>query len=165
MKKLAKFFVFLVFFSPLWAISKKKVATAGWRATDYTVECMGTGNEGTQHIKVFFYFKKEKEAGIYAKKSAVDAILFRGVNAGVSGCANAPLVTAEQLSKNEAYFEQFFSAGGAYISYISATTDQLTNRVKVGDRYKAAMEVSVNLSQLRKKLENDGIIRGLSSGF
>jgi formylmethanofuran:tetrahydromethanopterin formyltransferase len=165
MKKIFLVFSIALLLSQIWAINKRKIALAGWRNTDYSVECIGTGNEGTQHLKVYFYFKKEKDAGLYAKKSAVDAILFRGISAGVAACFNQALVNADQMEQHNAYFQNFFIPGGEYLSYISASTDQLTNRIKVGDRYKAAMEVSVNLSQLRKKMENDQIIQGLSSGF
>jgi hypothetical protein len=165
MKKIFLVFSISLLLTQIWAINKQKIALAGWRNTDYSVECVGTGNEGTQHLKVYFYFKKEKEAGLYAKKSAVDAVLFRGISAGVAGCFNQALVNTAQMEQNNSYFQNFFTPGGEYLSYISASTDQLTNRIKVGDRYKAAMEVSVNLSRLRKKMENDQIIQSLSSGF
>lgn len=164
-KKRLSLLLWLLLWLPVFAISKNKVSTAGWRNTDYTVECVGTGVEGTQQMKVYFYFKKEKEAGVYAKKSAVDAVLFRGIASGVTGCATQPLVNSQQMQEHDAYFKKFFQAGGDYIIYISASTDRLTDRIKVGDRYKAAMEISVNLKELRKRLENDKIIRSLSSGF
>ena len=165
MKKIFLIFIVVLLLPQILAINKRKIALAGWRNTDYSVECIGTGNEGTQHLKVYFYFKKEKEAGLHAKKSAIDAVLFRGISAGAAGCFNKALVDAIQIEQHNSYFQSFFTPGGEYLTYISASTDQLTNRIKVGDRYKAAMEVSVNLAQLRKKMENDQIIRSLSSGF
>jgi hypothetical protein len=50
-------------------------------------------------LKVYFYFKKEKEAGLYAKKSAFDAVLFRGISAGAAGCFNQAFVNSAQIEK------------------------------------------------------------------
>jgi len=101
MKKIFLFSCLFFLTSSIFAISKQKIALAGWRITDYSVECMGTGKEGTQLMKVYFYFKKEKEAGLFAKKSAVDAVLFRGIAAGEPGCATQPLVTVDQMNQND----------------------------------------------------------------
>ena len=166
MKKKFLFAFFCLFFFTIWAIPpKKRNAIAGWRLSDYSAECLGVGSEGTQLLKVFFYFKKEKEAGVFAKKNAVDAVLFRGIAAGELGCLRTPLIDAAGLEKHADYFEKFFEDGGTYLTFIAASSDQLTNRVKVGKQYRAAMSISVNLVQLRKKLENDNIIKPFGAVF
>ncbi len=145
------------------AQSKKKKKIAGTTKTDYEAICAGTGAEGTQLIKVYFYFKKDKNAGIYAKMNGVKAVMFRGINQG-SGCMKKPLVNAEDRSQNQAYFDKFFEPGGEYLNYVNSTGG-ITERTVVGKQTKAAMVVSVNHAALRKKLENDGIIKSLDYGF
>ena len=145
------------------AQSKKKKKIAGTTKTDYEAVCAGTGAEGTQLIKVYFYFKKDKNAGIYAKMNGVQAVMFRGITQG-SGCMKKPLVKPEERSQNEAYFEKFFEPGGEYLNYVNSTGG-ITERTMVGKQTKAAMVVSVNLAALRKKLEDDGIIKSLDYGF
>lgn len=39
------------------------------------------------------------------------------------------------------------------------------DRMKIGKEYKIGLVVTVNVAELRKDLENAGIIRSLSSGF
>ena len=160
------FFLFLLVNTGfLFASEKQQAKMAGWRETDYSVECLGTGQEGTTFMRVYFYFKKDKDAGIFAKKHAVDAVLFRGIIAGGVGCLKEGIINADQLQKNEAFFQDFFKPGGNYLQDIVSSTDQISGRVTVGKRYKAHMDISVNHKGLRDLLEKQGIVRGLSSGF
>ena len=54
------------------------------------------------------------------------------------------------------------------MKFVSATNDGAVapeDRVKIGKEYKIGITVSVMYDQLRKELENAGMIKGLSSGF
>ncbi len=167
MRNIFLFSIFVLLTSNLAiAQSKQKRKLAGRLDRNFEVECLGAGSQGTQLLKVYFYFKKDKEAGIYAKQNAVIAVMFKGVFSGASGCMREPLVSLEAEEKNQKYFDDFFEPGGAYLRYVSISGDgQMTDRAKVGKVYKAAMSVSVMHAALRKRLEEDGVIRGLSSGF
>lgn len=162
---------FIIIISLLFAFvntnaqNKNKRKTAGLYKTDFEAVCEGTGTEGTQLFKVYFYFKKEKNAGLHAKENAVKVILFQGIPSG-KGCVNRGLITQQQYEENIDYFDLFFEQDGSYLMYVNLVGDSLIERVKMPKRnHKAAWVVSVNYDNLRRKLEADGIIDKLGSGF
>jgi hypothetical protein len=136
---------------------------------NYEVECMGTGMDGTQLIKVWGYGKKPGDAVENAKKIAVQAVMFKGILAGKPGCMMRPLITdpgAEQ--QHQDYFNAFFKEKGKYLSYVSLSSDgsiDPKDRLKVGKQYKVGVLVSVSHAALRKELESAGIIKALGTGF
>lgn len=147
------------------AQSNSKRKTAGIYDTNFEAVCEGTGTEGTQLFKIYFYFKKEKNAGLHAKENAVKALLFQGIPSG-KGCVNRGLVTQQEYEGNMDYFDSFFDKSGPYLMYVNLIGDSLVERVKMPKKtYKAAWVVSVNYDNLRRKLETDGIISSLGSGF
>ena len=159
-------FVFLITMS-LNAQTRKQKKMAGYLMTNYEVECMGTGMDGTQLVKIWGYGKKPDKAVYQAKKNAVHAIMFKGIQGGKSGCMRRPLIndpTAQ--TKHSEYFELFFSDGGRYLQFVSQSGDGTMDRIKVAKRqYKVGVVVSVRHSALRKELETAGIIKKLGSGF
>ena len=147
------------------AQSKSNRKTAGIYDTNFEAVCEGTGTEGTQLFKVYFYFKKEKNAGIHAKENAVKVLLFQGIPSG-KGCVKRGLLTQQEYEEHIDYFDIFFDKGGPYLMYVNLVGDSLVERVKMPKKtYKAAWVVSVNYDNLRKQLESDGIISSLDSGF
>lgn len=135
----------------------------------YEVECMGTGMDGTQLIKVWGYGKKPNDAVENAKKTAVQAVMFKGILSGKPGCMMRPLVTepgAEQ--QHQDYFNAFFKPKGKYLSFVSVSSDGSVDpkdRLRVGKQYKVGVLVSVSHAALRKELESAGVIKPLSTGF
>jgi hypothetical protein len=136
---------------------------------DYEVECLGTGIDGTQLIKVWGYGKSPNGAVEQAKKNAVHAIMFKGIQAGKPGCMTRPLITdagAEQQHKD--YFDAFFQTNGKYMGFVNVSNDgsiDPNDRLKAGGEYKIGVVVSVSHSTLRKELEAAGIIKPLGTGF
>lgn len=136
---------------------------------NYEVECMGTGMDGTQLIKVWGYGRKPDDAIEQAKKNAVHAVIFKGITSGKPGCMQKPLSTevgGEQ--QHQEYYNAFFSKGGKYLNFVSITNDGSINpndRLKTGSQYKIGEVVSVSHSLLRKELEAAGVIKKLDAGF
>jgi hypothetical protein len=155
----------LVSFLQVDAQSKKKRKTAGIYDTNFEAVCQGVGTQGTQLFKVYFYFKKEKNAGLYAKENAVKVVLFQGIPTG-KGCVDKGLITQNEYEENIEYFDDFFDRGGPYQMYVNLISESMIERVKMPKKtYKAGWVVSVNYDNLRRKLEDDGIISSLSKGF
>jgi hypothetical protein len=133
---------------------------------DYEVQFIRTGAEGTELIKVFSYGDNEKDCIEATKLNAIRAILFKGIPG--SGLLK-PMVTevgAEEKYKN--YFNEFLKPGGKYLNYVALSSDggiDARDRLKVGNKLKIGIVVSVQKANLRKELEAANIIRGLSSGF
>lgn len=136
---------------------------------DYEVECMGTGRDGTQLIKVWGYGRNANKAIDQAKKNAVHAVIFRGITAGQPGCMQRPLATrAGTEQQHRTYFDAFFKDGGKYLNYVALTTDgsiDPKDRLRVGRDYKIGVVVTVMHAQLRKELEAAGVIPALGHGF
>ncbi len=156
----------LLLFSISGYSQKKKNPAAFY---NYEVECLGTGMDGTQLIKVWGYSKKPKDAVEQAKKNAVHAVMFKGITAGKPGCMMRPLITdpgAEQ--QHQDYFNAFFKVNGKYLGFVNVSSDgsiDPKDRLKVGKQYKIAVIVSVSHAALRKELEAAGVVKALGTGF
>ena len=169
--KSQKFFIlFLTMFlciNTINAQTKKQRAAAGYIISNYEVECMGTGMDGTQLIKVWGFGKKPDDAIYNAKKNAVHAVIFKGIMGGKPGCMTRPLISKPGVEEqHREYFNSFFSDGGRYLNFVSQTGDGKVDRIKVSNKdYKVGVIVAVMHSQLRAELEAAGILKELSRGF
>lgn len=147
--------------------TKKQREMAGYLISNYEVECMGTGMDGTQLIKVWGFGKKPDDAIYMAKKNAVHAVIFKGILGGKPGCMTRPLISKpgeEELHRE--YFNTFFANGGRYLAFVSETGDGKVDRIKISNKeYKVGVVVAVMHSQLRAELEAAGILKELSRGF
>lgn len=140
---------------------------AGFIGGNYEIECMGTGVDGTQLVKVWGFGTNPERATYQARKNAVHAVIFKGINAGKPGCMTRPLVSqpgAEEMHRE--YFNNFFRDGGRYLNFISQANDGSVDRIKVSSRdYKVGVVISVRHASLREELEAAGIIKKLGQGF
>jgi hypothetical protein len=147
--------------------TSKDAKMAGYVMGNYEIECVGTGMDGTQLVKVWGFGRDPDRAAYQARKNAVHAVIFKGINAGRPGCMTRPLVTqpgAEELHRQ--FFDTFFSKGGRYLNFISQANDGSVDRIRVDRRnYKVGMVVSVRHTALRDELEAAGIIKKLGQGF
>ncbi len=151
-----------------WKKNKANEDSKIWR---YDVECEGIAKQGSKLVKVWSYSKNPKHAISRAMKNAVHGIIFKGFAGGNQGCTSLqPLVKDATIeTKFKTFFDAFFLDGGEYLKYVSAATD---GRIAPGDRlkisrreYKIGVVVNVMYNQLRKRLEKEEIIKGLSAGF
>jgi len=135
---------------------------------NYEIESLGVGQDGTKLIKIWGYGKKADDAVFEAKKNAVAAVIFRGVPAGKGAAATPSILPVDGYEKNMDFFDDFFKAGGMYLSFVNSTTDGMpggSDRIKMNKGYKVALSASVNYNQLRKYLEEKGIAKKMDSGF
>ncbi len=150
------------------AQAKKKADkdTKNWR---YEIEAVQTGVQGTYLIKVWSYSKKPDVAIEQAKKNAVHGIIFRGFAGTGRVSGQSALASNPNLEEEKAdFFDAFFADGGKYLKFVSLTNDGAVaaeDRMKVGKEYKVGVLISIRTAELRKDLENAGIIKSLGSGF
>ncbi|WP_109434345.1 hypothetical protein [Aquimarina sp. AU119] len=150
---------------------KKKLANKDTQEWRYDVECEGIAKQGSKLVKVWSYSKNPKFAVAQAMKNAVHGMVFKGYAGGGNGCTPfKPLVSNPSAEEDHAeFFKTFFSDGGEFRKYVTAAADGNIapgDRLKVSKReYKIGVVVNVTTDQLRKKLEAEGIIRALNSGF
>lgn len=136
---------------------------------NYEIQNLGVGQEGTKLVKVWGYDKKPDMAIIEAEKNAVAAAIFRGIPAG-NGAAATPALCSDQncYENNQKFYDSFFQPGGKYLQYVNITNDGMpggNDRIKMSKGYKVAVKASVAHSNLRKYLEQEGMIRKMDSGF
>lgn len=157
----------------VWMMSCKtskvnqEAVMAGYVSGNYEIECMGTGMDGTQLVKVWGFGTDPEQAAYQARKNAVHAVIFKGINAGKPGCMTRPLVNqpgAEELHRD--FFNTFFTDGGRYLSFVSMANDGTVDRIKMTSKeYKVGSVMSIRHAALRQELEAAGIIKKLGQGF
>lgn len=151
----------------LEAQTKREKKAAGYVIGNYEVECIGTGMDGTQLVKVWGFGKKPDDAVYQARKNAVHAVLFKGIIGGKPGCMQSPLVAKPGAEVQHAdFFQNFFKDGGGYLKFVSQAGDGTVDRIKIDTKtYKVGVVVSVMHAQLRRELEAAGIVPRLGQGF
>lgn len=165
--------VSMMAFSPSVCARKNKLdkETFEWR---YEIEpTVGQAHQGSCMVKVWTYAKKANRAAAQAAKNAVHGIIFKGYAAKNGGNvripAQKPLVSDSKTEQeNEAWFKEFFKDGGRYMQFVTLVNNGAPasgDLIKVGKEYKMGIVVVVRKDELRKELENAGIIRSLNSGF
>lgn len=140
--------------------------TAAWR---YEIENLGVvATAGNKVFKVWSYASDPRVAMEQAKKNAIHGILFKGMadSGRAKGCS--PLVPAG-VSGHEAFFDVFFAPGGDYMRYVALTTSgevAAEDVLRVSKKeYKIGVIVTVQYDNLRRRLEQEGIVEKLNSRF
>lgn len=153
----------------MFAQSRKERKALFDNLNNYEVTTVKVGTDGTKYIRVWGFGKKVDDAIVQAKKNAVHACIFRGLPGMATANATPALCKDPNTwANNEDYFVTFFKTGGEYIKFINMTTDGAPSgqdRRKLKSGYKVAIYAQVMFDNLRVKLQTDGIIRKLNSGF
>lgn len=163
----------LVLCVPMLASSQKRKIkqanedTESWR---YEIEPVEVGLQGTCLVKVWSYSKKPAVASSQARKNAVHGVIFKGIPAKDRIPAKKPLVQSDAATSEHAdFFDAFFAEGGDFMRYVTLTNN---GAVAAGDvmkvdkkTYKVGIIVTVNYNELRKLLEEKGIVKKLNAGF
>lgn len=155
----------LVLGLPLFAqaISKSKANkdTEHWR---YEIQpAVGQAPHGCALVRVWTYSKNANVATMQAGKNAVHGIMFMGYPPSTDGTripGRDPLIENRALeTTNEAYFDAFFADNGPFQRYVSYMGNGVPDQVmKVGKEYKIGIIVTVMIDELRKRLEQDGML-------
>lgn len=138
--------------------------TAQWR---YELQAaVGQAAEGATLVRVWTYSTKPTIAEGQAGKNAVHGIIFKGFPSSMDGTrivGREPLINDPEIEEaNKDYFKEFFKTGGAYQRYVSYIGNGIPDQqIKVGKEYKIGVVVIVLVDQLRKRLEDDGIIKAM----
>ena len=142
------------------------VDTQQWR---YELEAVGVGVQGTYQVKVWSYSKDPNVAIEQAKKNAVHGIIFKGFAGNERVPSQKSLVSNPSMdTERKDFFEPFFAHGGKYMKFVNLANNGAIapgDRIKIGKEYKIGVVVSVNVSALRKELEDAGIIKKLGNIF
>lgn len=130
---------------------------------DYEIEGAGTGNQGTYLVKVSVLSKKAKVNDDEIGRCAIHGVLFRGFANKELRQQQKPLAGSAMVEQqNVTFFNDFFETTYKNYYQVLGSSRQV---VKVGKQYKVSSVVTVAKDQLRKDLQEAGIIKGLNSGF
>jgi len=128
---------------------------------EFDIQPSYTGVQGVEIFKVFVKVKNEKIGLEKAKKNVVQAILFQGISG--SGSV-APFLTISELDESrKVFFEKFFEKK-EYLKFVNIANDGTIGPgdfKRVGKMYRIGYLLKVEKAQLRRYLEENGIIRKL----
>lgn len=148
-----------------FAQNRKAIIAVESLPTNYSVQTIKVGSDGTKSIKISGFGSTDAAAVINAKRNAVHAAIFKGFPASTDANATPAICTdANAMMTHKAYFDNLFS--GNYQQYINVTTDGVpsgADRVKVKGGYNVNVYVQVMHDNLRRRLEQDGIVAALAS--
>lgn len=131
----------------------------------YDIVSAGSGEPGTDLLKVSVYVSKSYMTEDMIKKAAVHGIIFRGYNDPSWGEKKALLGLPTDENDHAAFFKDFFKENGPYLNY-ATIVESGRETIKIDGRtYKMTAMVSVNESELKKVLENAGVLKKMTNGF
>lgn len=134
----------------------------------YEVQIVRVGKEGTKFLKVYGKAGNADKAIERAMQDAVAACIFTGVEGTAEAGKILPLCGGRQAyEEHKEYFDKFFKKG-EFMNYVKNTNSGYPsgeNNVAVSGGRRVGIFVSVMYDALRKKLEQDGIIKSLDSYF
>lgn len=134
----------------------------------YEVQQVQVGKEGTKFLKVWGVASSPDKAIDRAMQDAVAACLFVGVEATeTAGKVPALCGSIEAYNQNKEYFDKFFKKGEFMLFVKNVNRGYPTGEDNVATNHgrKVGLYVQVMYDELRKRLEQDGIIRSLDSYF
>ncbi|MCR5533993.1 MAG: hypothetical protein K6F47_02270 [Bacteroidaceae bacterium] len=112
----------------------------------------------SETLRITGFGRNRRDAKEQAMKNSVYVVLFQGVKDGNKGCNMRPLIEETGArEKYNGYFDRFFQDGGEYKNYVSLKDTRWGSKNKIGAAYE--MTVRVLRSQLKTRLQDDGIIR------
>ena len=132
----------------------------------YTIECAGADRNDGYLLRVTVEGKNVAEAQKKVARSAVHGVLFNGFTGTAAGCITQQAMVADSTVavRNKDYFEKMFTTWNLS-RYATVVVAQAAPPVRLKKGYRITTLVSVDKDQLRRQLEQDGIIKGLSSNF
>ncbi|MDG1160952.1 MAG: DUF6175 family protein [Flavobacteriaceae bacterium] len=148
--------------------SNRKVTEDRTRNWQYESICSESGGTGSSYlIEVTSYVGDVRLALNQAKKNAIHAVLFKGVSGNNLGCtAKEPLIKNGVYNDNFEYFEDFFYNTRQYNQFATLPSGSAESTEKLKRKmYKATYAISVNVDELRKKLEYDKIIEPMGAAL
>jgi hypothetical protein len=131
----------------------------------YEIELTEVSKHDVLVVKVWTFNKKPNVSEDIAIRNAIHGVIFKGLEDSGKIKGRRPLV--ENYDDYKSYFDDFFKEK----KYLEFGKIALNNYVEQGDvikisrEYKIGKTVVIAISNLRKHLENDNIIKGLSDGF
>ena len=171
--KFLKIYIIVLLLIPINSLfsqtnSNRRVTEERTRNWQYESICSESGGTGSSYlIQVTSYVGDLRLALNQAKKNAIHAVLFKGVAGNNLGCtAKEPLIKNGVYNDNFEYFEDFFYNTRQYNQYATSPSGTAESSEKLKRKMnKVTFIISVNVDELRKKLEYDKIIEPMGAAL
>ena len=171
--KFLKIYIIVLLLIPINSLfsqtnSNRRVTEERTRNWQYESICSESGGTGSSYlIQVTSYVGDLRLALNQAKKNAIHAVLFKGVAGNNLGCtAKEPLIKNGVYNDNFEYFEDFFYNTRQYNKYATSPSGTAESSEKLKRKMnKVTFIISVNVDELRKKLEYDKIIEPMGAAL
>ena len=160
MKKISLFVCLMAAMMAVVSVSAKDKLKAV-DPSSYEISGAGSGTEGTCLVKVFVYGSGSDAA---IKVAAGHGVIFRGFSGTASGASQPPMASPSVEETHSTFFKSFLDEKGACQNYASIVPGSY-ERVKTAKGNKVGAVVQVMRTALRHELEQQGVIKSLSSGF
>lgn len=158
-----KRYLLFIFLSLAFVVSSAKDKSD---LNKYEIEIAEIGQPGMLVIKTWCYSKKANISEDVFKECAVKGIMFKGLNDSGRMKGRKPLVI-DGYDNHKDYFDNFFK-NEEYQKYARMAMNgyvEQNSLMKIGKLYKVGKIVVISFNELRARLEEDNIIKGLNSGF
>lgn len=143
----------------LFVLVVSSLSAQSFRDFNYEISCVGIGQYGYYLVEVSTFVNKKKDVGHdVVKRSALHGILYKGFSATNEYPAQKPILSSSLSAQQQDYLINLVK--NQYALYTSSV-DEMLKVVKVGKRYKVTAIIEVNVAQLRKTLEKEGVVRKL----
>ena len=129
----------------------------------YSIECISVENEGFVKLKLLNYVKPKKFKIEDASKDAIKALLYSGYSSTNCPTQKPLLKETTDLDNFKKIEKDFFSKNGKWKTFTRSSLD--IDNVKTEKTTIKEFEIMVNKDQLRKYLEEQKIIKSLTTGF
>lgn len=132
---------------------------------NYDIETTNKTAQGAYIVKVTVVTKDKKIPEVDFKRAAVHGVLFRGATSTNGGPAIRPIAgSAANEGQHGDFYKDFFAPEGQAAKFASLM-DGSRSITKSGKEYRHSVIAIVQKDQLRKFLEDAGVIKGLNSIF
>ena len=154
------FLIFLLLITYLFSSAGNKITCE--------LEMAEVGKAGNIVVKVWSYSKSPRVSDADVIRNAVYGVCFNGVSANKERRINGVNALVDDgYEAHKDYFDKFFKSQdiSRFASLGLNGYVEQGDVIKVKKTYKIGHVVVINLSELRKQLEEDKIIKGLDYGF
>lgn len=163
MKKLS--LLILAFVALLTSCATSKQTTEDTLVWRYEVQEVNKVAKDKKSVifKVWSYAKNENLALLQAGKNAVHACIFKQIG------YYPPLSNVSSIEiEYKDFFKDFFADGGEYMRFVQFVNNGAVapaDKIKIKNIYKVGVIVKVNRADLRKYLEEKGILKSMNQMF
>lgn len=136
---------------------------------NYEVRLIDVAQDGTKLLTIWVEAKKLDEGVELAKRNAIAACLFKGVEGSSYSEKIYPIVPEGITAENKAFFDDFLKLrdkkgnGGQYLRFVAKTANEKSEKTKKS--YKVYLDVQVSYDALRDYMVSQGKAKSLNFLF